>query len=92
MDDIATPAIAGKEPISEATWTWRCRAPNERTTCLVCDEPLGPHAFRYCSAEDGRLAHKKAERLYGEAYSDPCGDTTVLRRRRKRRSARRASR
>jgi len=76
--------------ISEAAWAWRCRAPNERTTCLVCDEPLGPHALRYCCTDHGRLAHKKAERLYGEVYTDPCGGGARMRRRR--RKARRASR
>jgi hypothetical protein len=93
---IASNNRAGQreDPVAdrEVTWSWRCRTPNERTTCLVCDEPLRPHAFRYCSVEHARQAHGRAERLFGETYRNPGGEGAALRRRRKRRKARRASR
>jgi hypothetical protein len=75
---------------NEVAWSWRCRAPNDRTTCLVCDAALPPHALRYCSADHARKAHKKAGHLFGELYHNPCGDEPL--RKRKRRRVRRASR
>ena len=74
-DTLTTALAIEAASDSEAAWPWRSRtASSERANCLVCDEPLGQHAFRYCSRACGDAAHEKARRLFGELLLDPPGD------------------